>query len=115
MERVSLRLWGMIFADSLLNAKVVVEQTKGMPSFLATALPHTAMESATMQSGFSRSMARHTGSSSDRVVSTSTRVDRARSAPIFAPSSLVRCSWASLPLQEMNSAPASSIFSRNSS
>ena len=34
----------MIFAECWLKAKVVVEETKGIPSFIATAFPHTAMD-----------------------------------------------------------------------
>ena len=41
----------MTLALKRLKAKVVVEEMNGMPSFLATALPQTAIESATIQSG----------------------------------------------------------------
>ena len=69
-----------------MNAKVVVEETKGMPSFMATALPQGAMESATMQSGCSRAISAQTASSRARVVSTSRRVESSRSFPTRAAS-----------------------------
>ena len=83
------------FAECRLKAKVVVEDTKGIPSFRATALPQTAMESATIQSGLNRSISAQTMSSRERVVSTRTRVDRARSEPSRAASSCVSRSSAS--------------------
>ena len=70
-----------------MKAKVVVEEMKGMPNFRAAALPHTAMESATMQSGCSARMSRQSVSSSASVVSTSRCVEKARSLPRRAPSS----------------------------
>ena len=62
-----------------------------MPSLRATALPHTAIESATMQSGRSERMSAQTMSSSARVVSVSTWTEKATSLPMRAPSAGVRC------------------------
>ena len=61
--------------------KVVVEETKGILSFMAIAFPQTAMESATIQSGRSCSISRETHSSSVSVVSTRILVENARSLP----------------------------------
>ena len=58
-----------------------------MLSLIAIALPQTAMESATIQSGFRLSISRHTISSKANVVSTRILVEKARSFPIFAASS----------------------------
>ena len=86
-----------------------------MPSFWAAVLAQTAMESPTMQSGLSLSISRQTGSSRARRVSTSTRVDKARSEPTLAPACRVRPIVGSRRSHPTNSPPAARIFSRNPS
>ena len=56
-------------------------QWYNIPNFIAIAFPHTAIESATMQSGFSRFISSHTLSSRAKVVSTKIFVENARSLP----------------------------------
>ena len=68
----------MIWAEYRLKAKVVVEQTKGMPSFKAMAFPQTAIESATIQSGLSCAMCLHTTSPNASVVSARIRMEKAK-------------------------------------
>ncbi len=102
----------MIFDEYLLNAKVVVEDTNGMPNFMARALPQTAIESATIQSGFSCFKSAHTLSSRANVVSTKIFVANAKSLPRRTESCAVNFCSISNSSHETNIAPVDSIFSR---
>ena len=99
--------------EYLLKAKVVVEDTKGIPSLSATAFPQTAIESATIQSGCNRSISLHTISSSANVVSTKSFVEKAKSFPTLAVSFGSNFNSVSYSSQGTNFAPVASIFSFN--
>ena len=98
-----------------LDDKVCEDMERMKPDCIATAFPHTAMESATMQSGCILCISRQTISSSARVVSTSSFVEKARSLPTLAPSFGDMLSSASYSSQGTKTAPAACIFSRKGS
>ena len=81
------KLCFMTCADFLLNAKVVVDEINGIFRRIAAAFPQTAMESATIQSGWYSFISSQTFSPSANVVSTRIFVENATSFPILAASS----------------------------